>query len=121
MKALLGFLVLGTAMCHRQVDPEDTLFLSSSNTETVTVIGSVTDQLCFYEMEGSIYDLNKLKDLKGNYEASDKTFNTYKIVFNFCQDILFPEKYNCPNATKVAVVNYDVEYNVTTCSSMTDK
>jgi hypothetical protein len=71
MKSLLGFFVLGFAMCHRLADPEETLFLSSSNTETVTAIGGVTDQLCFYEMDGSIYDLNKLKDLKGNYEASD--------------------------------------------------
>jgi hypothetical protein len=79
---------------------------------------------CVYEIDGSIYNLNPLKDNKGNYNVSiaggEESLNTYKVIFNMCKELETPSIYNCSADTRAALINIDPVENITTCYPLAD-
>jgi hypothetical protein len=91
--ALFGFILLGTVCAHRLHDSETALFLNEhgETVQSVQSVGNILEDSCIYEIDGSIYNLNGLKDTKKNYEVPisglDESFNTFKVVFNMCKEL----------------------------------
>jgi hypothetical protein len=117
--ALLGFILLGSVSAHSLADSE-TLFLSEEDLQTVQRVqglGRIDEAVCVFEAEDSIYNLIQIKDNEKNYEVGleglEESLNTFSVVFNLCRNLVKPELYNCPEKTKSALVNKDVDGNYT--------
>jgi hypothetical protein len=71
--------------------------------------------VCVFEADDYIYNLIPLKDNENNYEVGLyglESFNTFSVVFNLCRFLVKPERYNCPEKTKSALIN-NVDGNFT--------
>ena len=108
--ALLGFILLGSVSAHRLADSE-TLFLTEEDLQTVQKVQgleNIDEAVCVFEADDSIYNLIPLKDNENNYEVGLyglESFNTFSVVFNLCRFLVKPERYNCPEKTKSALIN----------------
>ena len=110
--ALFGFIVLGAVTAHRLADSEAPLFLNDEdivNVKNAKGMGRIDESLCVFEADQSIYNLNNLRGKDSDYVVDlidgESSINQFKVVFNFCNDIVDTDKkFNCPAKTKSAII-----------------